>query len=173
VPEWIIERLAGHHDRADFDCGKPPLTEWVKRYAGQGDAGDVARTYVAVRPDGPRVFGYYCLSTCHVSYDVVPPGRSKKLPRNQAVPTALVGRLAVDRGTHGRGLGAVLLLDALGRTQRLADQIGIHAVVVDAIDEEARGFYLKFGFEPFLDDPLHLFIPLKAVRQLGLDPPAG
>lgn len=172
MPDWRIERLAGNHDRTGFDCGKPSLSDWVRLYAGQNETRDVARTYVAVRPGATRVHGYYCLSTGHVSPDSVPADRAKKLPPNQAVPVALIGKLAVDRTAHRRGLGAVLLVDALARTQRLAHEIGIHAVVVDAIDDEARGFYLKFGFEPLLDDPLHLFITLKVVRKLKLVAPA-
>jgi GNAT superfamily N-acetyltransferase len=171
VPDWVIERLADRHNRSDFDCGKPSLSEWIKRYAGQNETRDVARTYVAVRPNDSRVFGYYCLSTCHINYGVLPKSRAKKLSPRLPVPMALIGKLAVDRGIQGQGLGTVLLLDALVRTLHLADQIGIHAVVVDAIDEQARGFYLKYGFETLLDDPLHLFIAMKVVRQLNTLPP--
>ena len=172
MPEWVIEQLAGHHDCADFDCGKPPLSEWLTRYAGQNTTRDIGRTYVAVHPDEPRVFGYYSLSTGQVVPAIMPAPRAKKLPKNQPVPTALIGRLAVDRSIQGQGLGVVLLLDALARIQRLADELGIHAIVVDAIDDQAGTFYRKHGFEAFLDDPLHLFITLKVVRQLGLNPPS-
>jgi GNAT superfamily N-acetyltransferase len=170
VPDWSLQPLADHHDREGFDCGKPSLSEWLKRYAGQNETRDISRTYVAVRPGETRVFGYYSLSSCQIRFEVVPAARAKKLPRSQAVPAALIGRLAVDQSIQGQGLGAVLLADALRRALRVAVQMGVHAVVVDAIDEDARGFYLKHGFEPLLDDPLHLFIPMKVVRQLALDP---
>lgn len=171
MPEWVIEKLAVHHGREDFDCGKPSLSEWLKRYAGQNETRDVSRTFVAVRPGNPRVLGYYCLSSYQIQFNDVPPGRAKKLPRAQPVPAVLIGRLAVHTEAQGQGLGAILLLDAFARTLRTAEQIGTHAIVVDAIDEQAHGFYLKYGFEELLDDRLHLFITLKVVRQLGLSGP--
>jgi GNAT superfamily N-acetyltransferase len=173
VPVWTIQRLAKHHDRAGFDCGKPPLSDWVRRYAGQYEKRDLARTYVAVRPGESRVLGYYALSNCHLHHDLLPPARSKGLPGRLDVPAALLGRLAVDRSVQGQGLGDVLLVDALRRVQHLADQIGILAVVVEAIDDQARGYYLHKGFEELLDDPRHLFLPMGVVRQLGLEPLAG
>jgi GNAT superfamily N-acetyltransferase len=168
VPKWIIERLAEHHDRREFDCGQPSLSEWIRQYASQNEKRDLSRTYVAVRPGSFRVFGYYSLASCQIRYTDLPARRAKKLPRSQAIPAALIGRLAVDQAIQGQGLGAILLSDALGRTVRLAEQIATHAIVVDAIDEQARGFYLKHGFEELLDDPLHLFIPMNIVRQLGI-----
>lgn len=141
----------------------------MKRYASQNETRDVSRTFVAVLPTAPRVFGYYTLSNSLISTDVLPAIRAKKLARNPPVPTALIGRLAVGRNAQGQRLGEFLLLDALARTERLSEQTGVHAVVVDAIDEQARAFYLKYGFEVLLDDPPHLFITLKVVRQLGLN----
>jgi GNAT superfamily N-acetyltransferase len=166
----MIERLADRHDRQSFDCGEPTLSEWIKRYASQNEARDLSRTYVAVRPENPRICGYYCLSSCHLRLNDVPAKRARKLPKSQLIPAALIGRLAVDRETQGRGLGAILLIDALGRVVRLADQIGTYAIIVDAIDENARRFYLKHGFEAIPDQALRLFVPLTTVRQLQLKP---
>jgi GNAT superfamily N-acetyltransferase len=163
LSKWSIERLAGHHDRKDFDCGKRPLSDWIQRYAGQNETRDISRTYVAVRPGGPRVLGYFSLSSHQIRYQDLPAARAKNLPR-QPVPAALIGRLAVDRSIQRQGLGAFLLAEALTRTLRLADEIAIHAVVVNVIDEEARGFYLKHGFEELADSPLHLFITIRDVR---------
>ena len=169
MPKWSIEHLTSHHDHSDFDCGKPSLSEWIKRYAGQNEKRDVSRTYVAVRPGDSRVFGYYSLSTYQINFEDMPASQSKGLPRKQPIPAVLLGRLAVDRSFQGQGLGRVLLGSALGQALTLANKIGINAVVVDAIDEEARGFYLKHGFLNLLDDPLHLVITIRVVRQLGLE----
>ncbi len=70
---------------------------------------------------------------------------------------------------RGRGLGVSLLLDALALAERLANDLGLHAVEVRAIDEKAQGCYLHHGFEPLLDDPHHLYLPMKAVRKLRLN----
>ena len=170
---WTIERLAGHHDRTAFDCGQPSLSDWIKRYAGQYEKRDLARTYVAVRPGQPHILGYYAISNCQIRHEALPAARSKGLPRYLEIPAALIGQLAVDKTVQGQGLGDFLLVDALRRIQHLADQIAILAVVVEAIDDRARAYYRHKGFEELLDDPRHLFMAMKVVRQLGLGPLAG
>ena len=80
----------------------------------------------------------------------------------------LIGRLAVDRTIQGKGLGGLLLIDALRRTEFIAKQVGVRAVEVDAIDEAAHRFYLKCGFTSLRDEPRHLFLSLEAVRGLEL-----
>jgi GNAT superfamily N-acetyltransferase len=96
----------------------------------------------------------------------------KGLPRLD-VPVVLLGRLAVDRTTQGQGLGSLLLIDALRRVQHLAEQVGIRAVEVDAIDDAARQFYLRFGFVSLLDASNHLFLSTQVIRKLELPPPGG
>lgn len=169
MPDWSIERLNERHEAGDFDCGKPSLSDWIRRYAGQNERWDVSRTFVAVRPGTFRVEGYYCLSSFQIGFEALPVTKSRKLPRNQAVPAALLGRLAVAKHAQGQGLGSVLLGSALSRIVSLDREIAIHSVVVHALDEDARQFYLKQGFEPLLDDPLHLFISMKVIRQIGLE----
>jgi predicted N-acetyltransferase YhbS len=82
------------------------------------------------------------------------------------VPTVLLGRLAVDRWQHGRGLGTFLLYDALERVLRLRATAGVWAVVVDALDERAAAFYRHHGFEPLPGEPLRLFLPLRRIARL-------
>ena len=168
MPAWIIRRLEKRHDRSAFDCGQPLLDEWLSDRAGQFDRRDLSRTFVATRPNEFIVRGYYALSTHRVVHDALPIGEARALPRLD-VPVVLIGRLAVDRGVQGQGLGGMLLIDALRRSVQISAEVGIRAVEVDAIDEAARRFYLKFGFRPLLDDPRHLFLPLHEIRKLGLD----
>jgi GNAT superfamily N-acetyltransferase len=174
VPEpteqaWKVERLGGGHDRASFDCGKPPLNEWLQRFAGQYERRDLARTYVAVREGNPRVLGYYAISNHLVRYDALPDEQAKGLPTID-IPVILLGRLAVDKTAQGQGLGQHLLIDALRRAVHISEHIGVRAVEVDAIDDGARQFYLKFGFVPLLDDQDHLFLPMQVIRKLALPP---
>jgi GNAT superfamily N-acetyltransferase len=145
------------------------LDDWLKQRAGQFDRRDLARTYVVVRSGEPKVLGYYAISTHGVRREDLPDDQAKGLPRID-VPVVLLGRLAVDRSAQGCGLGSLLMIDALRRIELLAEQVGIRTVEVDAIDDAARNFYLKFGFVPLLDDPHHLFLPMSALRQLGLTP---
>jgi GNAT superfamily N-acetyltransferase len=166
---WKIERLGASHDRTAFDCGNPVLTDWMKQRAGQFEKRDLARTYVATRSGDRIVLGYYAISNHRVTHESLPAEEAKGLPRLD-VHVVLLGRLAVDRSVQGRGLGSLLLIDALRRARHLAEHVGIRAVEVDAIDDSARRFYLKFGFVPLLDDPNHLFLSMHVIRKLGLPP---
>lgn len=79
-----------------------------------------------------------------------------------------MGRLAVDKNSQGRGSGELLLLDALKRSALLAEHLGIYAVVVDALNEKAQGFYQKYGFAETADDPMRLYLPIKKILQSGI-----
>ncbi len=160
---YIIEPLSASHDREPFDCGEPSLNDFLKRFARQNDEKGLGRTFVAVEAGSPAIKGYYTLSNGSLKFDNVP----EKLPR-YPIPVAHLGRLAVDVSARGQGLGEYLLLDALARIAAVAGQIGIYAIEVYALSEQAKNFYLKYGFRPLLDDALHLYLPMKAVRKLKL-----
>lgn len=103
-----------------------------------------------------------------MEHSAAPVSVSSGVTRRFPIPICLVAHLAVDQSWQGRGLGSDLLRDALRRTLAAADQIRIRAVIVDAIDENAAGFYRRYGFEPATTDGLTLMVPLAAVRsQLG------
>jgi GNAT superfamily N-acetyltransferase len=163
-PEFIIEALKKVHDLSSFDCGTHSLNEWLQRFAWQNQQADAAKVYVAHRRDN-IVAGYHSLTASSVRRDDAPARVAKGLA-NHPVGLALLGRLAVDRGQKGKGLGRALLLDALMRTAQAADTIGIRALLVDAIDEDARRFYLHFNFEPAPVDPMHLMLLIKDIRAL-------
>ena len=169
--DWTIERLGSSGDRTAFDCGNPILTDWLKQRASQFEKRDLARTYVATKPGRQDRLGYYAISNHRVTHEALPAQEAKGLPRLD-VPVVLLGRLAVDLTVQGQGLGSMLLIDALRRAQHLAEHVGVRAVEVDAIDEEARQFYLRFGFVPSLDDMNHLFLSMSVIRKLHL-PPIG
>jgi ribosomal protein S18 acetylase RimI-like enzyme len=166
---WVVQRLAKSHDRSLFDSGVPILDEWLKKIAGQHEKRDLARTYVATAPNDVRVAGYYAIANHRVDHESLTPDLAKGMPRID-VPVVLLGRLAVDRSVQGQGLGETLLLDALRRTSHISEQIGVCAVEVDAINDAAKRFYMKFGFVPLLDDERHLFLSMKKVRNLQLPP---
>jgi predicted GNAT family N-acyltransferase len=159
----IIERLSPHHDRQDFDCGVEELNSYLQRYSGQHERKGIGRTYVAVKDGEIRVLGYYTISSSAIAFDVMP----ENLPRHP-VPVALVGRLAVDKSARSQRLGEALLIHALQSALRAARIVGIYALVVDALDESAKTFYLKYGFNELTDDHLHLYLPMKAIERLDL-----
>lgn len=159
----IIETLSSTHDRNAFDCGESSLNTYLRQYARQNDEKGLGRTYVAVEPDQTRIAGYYTISTGAFTFEQVP----EKLPR-YPIPVVHLGRLAVDLSSQGKGLGELLLIDALKRATLAAEQLGIYAVEVRALNDSARRFYLKYGFIPLLDDERHLYLSMKAIRKLKL-----
>ena len=158
-----IEKLSSRHNRHDFDCGVDELNSYLQRYSGQHERKGMGRTYVATKETNDRVIGYYTIASSAVSFDIVP----ENLPRHP-VPVALIGRLAVDKTARRQKLGETLLIHALNSAHRAAKIVGIYAVVVDAFDESARNFYLKYGFNELIDDRLHLYLAMKTIERLGL-----
>ncbi|MGC0369043.1 GNAT family N-acetyltransferase [Microbacterium sp. SLBN-111] len=149
-------------DRDKFGCGKPDLDEWIRRYAGQSERNDTTRTFLALEDDDELV-GYYATKACELDLDeassVYGVGR-----RRYPVPAMLIARLAVSEQFQGRGVGSVLLFDALHRLVEVSRSIGFEVVVVDAIDHDASAFYRRFGFTAFEDDDLHLFLTTKNLK---------
>jgi GNAT superfamily N-acetyltransferase len=132
---WEIERLGRRHDRSAFDCGNGVLNDWLTQRASQWDKKDLCRTYVLLPKGTPTVAGYYSLSNHHVNYNSLAADQAKGIPAVD-VPVVLLGKLAVSQSFQGRGLGRILLVDALRRVSALADKVGVRAVEVDAIDDD-------------------------------------
>ena len=166
-PQLLIEPLGSHHDRAAFSCGEHALDAYIRRQASQDARRRVAQVFVAVA-DKPRdIAGYYTLSAASFEWDELPAELARRLP-HYPVPAAVIGRLAVDHRSQRRGLGEILLLDAIRRIVRASSAIGVYAVIVDAKNERARAFYERYGFRSFPSTPRRLFLPLQTFEQLGL-----
>ncbi|HSF44340.1 MAG TPA: GNAT family N-acetyltransferase [Thermoanaerobaculia bacterium] len=164
--DWRVEPLQRDHDRTRFDCGEPALDEYLSRFARQNQDSGVARTFVAVCDAEPaRVLGYYSLAVGAIDKANLPPAAARRFP-NFPLPVARLARLAVDRSQQGKGLGEDLLLDALSRCVRVADDVGIAAVLIDAKHERAKAFYARYEFDALPDHPLTLWLPLPALRKL-------
>lgn len=155
-----IEILTADHDRSGFDCGEESLNDFLKRFARQNDDKGLGRTYVAVKKNESKIYGFYTIASGAVEFKIIP----ENLPR-YPIPVVHLGRLAVDEAAQGQRLGKTLLADALKRAVGIADQLGVYAVEVYALNESARGFYRKFGFAELLDDKQHLYLTIKAIRK--------
>ena len=165
-PDWRIEPLRREHDRSGFSCGEPALDEYLARFARQNQESGVSRTFVAVSHAEPnRLLGYYSLSVGAIDRANLPPSAARRFP-NFPLPIARLARLAVDRSQQGKGLGEDLLLDALSRCLRVAEDVGIAAVLIDAKHEKAKAFYRRYEFDALPDHPLTLWLALPAVRKL-------
>lgn len=156
------EKLSAEHDVSDFNSGEPLLDDWLKRRALQNEAGGASRTYVVCA--GRKVAGYYSLAVGAVAHAEASGRVKRNMP--DPVPVMLLGRLAVDRGFHGRGIGTGLLQDAVLRTVQAGDIAGIRAILVHAISDVARHFYEGYGFRPSPLDPMTLTITVKEAKKL-------
>jgi ribosomal protein S18 acetylase RimI-like enzyme len=165
-PPLVIEPLGPHHERTAFSCGEPILDSYLQRQASQDIRRRVAQVFVAVCGGG-SIAGYYSLSAASFQKDELPPALAKRLP-HYPVPAAVLGRLAIDRAQQGRGLGEMLLLDAIRRVVRASTTIAVYALIVDAKNERAQAFYERYGFRAFASQPGRLFLPLETFGKLGL-----
>lgn len=161
-PEYVVEKLSRTHEPGSFDCGRESLNTWLRRYAWTNVQNDSARVYVAHRRDNV-VCGYHAITVGSISREDAPERIAKGLAAHP-VGVAVLGRLAVDASQQGKGLGVTLLQDSLRRIEGAADEIGIRAVLVQAIDEQARQFYRKFGFSPSPVDDMRLMLLMKDLR---------
>src|SRR5438876_2279272 len=147
MDEWLIEPLQRKHERDKFSCREPSLDQFLPTLVNQYEKRKLGRTYVALLHSGKRVCGYYTLASSSVPFAQLPASAARKLPKHP-VPVILLARLAIDESVQGQGLGKLLLVDALKRCRDLSQRLGVHAVEVQAIDEPAKDFYLKYGFVP-------------------------
>ena len=160
----LVQALTGDHDRLDFDCGRQELNDWLKSVARQHQNKGLSRTYVATLAHEPtRICGYYALTLAELENRHLPVAWQKKMPRR--IPGVRLGRLAITSTQQGRGLGAMLLVDALHRASRIYKEAGGIGLFVDAIDDQAAVFYRRFGFQSTPDQPLLLFLPALTVIQ--------
>jgi GNAT superfamily N-acetyltransferase len=156
-----VERLSKKHDRQSFDCGEESLNVFIQRFARQNAEKGLGRTFVAVRENDSKIYGYYTLSSNSFGFDIVP----ENLPR-YPVPVVQLTRLAVDRSAQGERLGQALFFHAFERCVEIAEQLGIYAVEVYALNEQARKIYLSFGLTELKDDKKHLYITIRKIKRI-------
>jgi GNAT superfamily N-acetyltransferase len=157
------EPLGPDHPLGGFDCGVDSLSAWLPKHARAAAASGSARTYVIADAEQNRVVGYHALCAASVSRREASPRACQGMPRHP-IPAVLLARLAVDRSVQSRGLGAFLLRDAMARTLAAAAELGIRVMLVHALDEPARDFYLHHGFEPSPTDPMNLQLLVKDIE---------
>lgn len=161
---YRIEPLASGHDRRAFSCGIEALDRYLQTQAGQDMRRRVANCFVAVSDQSEAVGGYYTIAASSIPMDDLPADVAKRLPRYPLLPAVLIGRLAVDRRHAHQGLGSALLFDAATRAVR-ADP-AVFTLIVDAKNQDAEAFYVRFGFQPFASRPKSFFLPITTIAKL-------
>lgn len=146
------EPLTADHALGDFNSGVLSLDDWLRRRAPQNQASGASRTFVVC--DANKVVGYYALAASAVAPDAAPGRFRRNMP--DPIPVVVLARLAIARNQQGRGLGRALFQDAANRVIHAADTIGIRGLLVHAISEEAKAFYVRLGLDPSPLDPMTL-----------------
>jgi GNAT superfamily N-acetyltransferase len=157
------EPLTFDHHKDTFDSGEPTLDEWLKRRALANQVSGASRTYVACEED-KRVVGYYAIASGALAQTGAPGRFRRNMP--DPIPVVVLARLAVDRNHQGRGLGRALFRDAAHRVAQAAGTIGIRGMVVHAISEDARRFYIALGFDPCPAEAMTLVVTLPDIRTI-------
>lgn len=155
-------RLEKGDERSEFNSGAPELDAWITRYAWQNQRANNAVTYVSTL--GGEVVGYYAIAAAGVSHESVGVDFSKHRP--DPIPCVLLARLAVDRRAQGKGLGAALFRDALGRALSVSEGMGAACLLIHCRDEGARDFYQRLAdarISPIND--LQLVVPMRAIAS--------
>ena len=165
-PIYEIDKLSSMHNKKDFSSGSVFLDNYLKNQAGQDIKRNISVTYVMTKCDCKNVIGYYTISSISIDISEMPDEYIKKLPKYPTFPAVLLGRLAVDLKFQKKKLGEYLLVDALKRSLLISNQLGVHAIIVDAKDDAAVNFYLRYGFLKFKSYNLKLFMTIKVITSL-------
>ena len=151
--------LTADHQLNTFNCGETSLDEWLKRRALLNQSNGASRTFVVV-DESQLVMGYYALAAGAVHHQDATRSIRQNMP--DPIPVMVLARLAVDIRTQGMQLGAGLLRDAVDRSLAVAKNTGVRALLVHALHERAKQFYLYFGFQVSPVHSLTLMLRLKA-----------
>ncbi len=149
--------LTLNHETEVFNSGVISLDDWLSKRAMKNQVSGASRTYVVTQDQ--KVVGHYCLSAGALALNDAPGSIRRNMP--DPVPLAIMGRLAVDIGWHGKGLGVALLQDAVLRTMQACHLLGIRGLLVHAISEAAKTFYEHHGFVASPTQPMTLILSFK------------
>ena len=157
--------ILAEHELVDFNSGEIVLDEWLKKRALKNHASGGSRCFVLC--NGAKMIGYYSLSAGAIAHETAPKTMRRNMPN--PLPVLLLGRLAIDKNHHNKGLGSALLRDAMIRAVSVAGDAGVFAILVHALSEEAKQFYLSRGFVESPLQPMTLMMTLETVRSILID----
>lgn len=157
--------LSEGHDGSQFESGEPILDDWLRQRAWHNLQHAASRTYIVCPTGSNRIIGYVALSMGHILAQDVTAAMRRNMPRH--IPAVTLGRLAIDRGWQGQGLGRALLADAVKRVQRAASEVSARLVLVHAISPAAEAFYQHHGFTRLPVETPTLALDLAKLQKLG------
>ena len=154
--------LTPEHDVREFDSNEASLDEWLKTRSLKNQTSGASRCFVIC--ENKKVIGYYTLSAGAISHETAPKTMRRNMPN--PLPVLLLGRLAIHKNHHNKGLGSALLRDAMLRAVSITTDIGIVALLVHALSEQAKRFYLSRGFVESPLQPMILMMTLATIRSI-------
>ncbi|MDP2787131.1 MAG: GNAT family N-acetyltransferase [Pseudomonadota bacterium] len=162
--------ITADHALENFDSGELSLNDWLRKRAFKNHAAGASRCFVLC--GGADVIAYYSLSAGAISHEAAPKAAPKAMRRNMPdpLPVLLLGRLAVDRRYHNQGIGQALLRDAMLRAVNVAGEAGVFALLVHALSDQARQFYLSRGFVESPLQPMTLLMTIETIRSILAEP---
>lgn len=161
---YLTIPLDSTHNKSLFSCGDSLLDNYLHKQAKQDVKKHLSACFIL--SENESIIGYYTLSSASIIRESILENFRKKLPQSYSnIPATLLGRLAVDKKYKGKGYGELLLIDALKRSYDASISIGSIAVIVDPIDEDAKAFYMKYGFIS-LPDSKKMFIAMQTISEL-------
>jgi GNAT superfamily N-acetyltransferase len=152
--------ISAKHELFGFNSGESSLDDWLKIRAIKDHASGASRCFVVC--ENEKVVGYYCLSAGAITRESVPKTMRRNMP--DPLPVLVLGRLAIDKKYHNKGLGSALLKDAMIRSASVAQDTGVFAILVHALSEQAKRFYLSRGFVESPIQPMTLFMTIETIR---------
>lgn len=162
----LTEILNPKHRKKEFSCGRNILDKYLHKQANQDIKRKLSVCFVLTDSKTETIKGYYTLSNNSISQDIIPSKLRRKLPKSYSlIPVTLLGRLATDKKFQRKGIGKILLIDALKRCYEISKNIGSFAVIVDPLDNDAESFYKKYGFTK-LPDSGKMFLPMLTIKSL-------
>jgi ribosomal protein S18 acetylase RimI-like enzyme len=167
---YRVEDLSGDfHETDAFDCGRERQNDFLRDQAWQSFQAGHSKTFVAVEESVPKlVCGFYTLSMGNVEFENAPEQLKDDWLPDYPIPTALLGQMGVDEGHQGNRLGEFLLVNAIARASVAAEEaVGAAAVEVHAVDETARSFFEKYGFNRMPDDENHLYLSMDIADEIA------
>jgi GNAT superfamily N-acetyltransferase len=152
--------LTAEHALGGFDSGVASLDDWLRRRALPNQTSGASRTFVVL--DAQAVVAYYALAASAVAVDAASGRFRRNMP--DPIPVVVLGRLAIARPHQGGGLGRALFQDAARRVIQAADIIGVRGLLVHAISQDAKAFYVRLGLDPSPIDPMTLMTTLADLK---------
>lgn len=154
--------ITAAHNIDNFDCGEASLNDFLAKRALKNHLSGASRCFVLC--EGENVIGYYSLCAGAISHESAPKAMRRNMPN--PLPIILLGRLAIDKSRHNQGIGQALLRDAMLRSVAVAKDAGVVAILVHAISEPAKQFYLSRGFVESPLQPMTLFMTIATINQI-------